>query len=101
MNNVAEPEYALRSLQRALSAASHPQLRQASVEMDPIACVVRLRFEYDGSPEPDVLDACQVAGTEVIADFPAPWRIEEEHRSVAVPAPLTVLRHVAYFRDDV
>jgi hypothetical protein len=95
MNNVAEPEYALRSLQRALSAISYPQLRQASVEIDPVACMVRLRFEYDGTPEPDILDACQVAGTEVIADFPASWRIEEEHCSVAVPGTLTALRHVA------
>jgi len=101
MNNPTDPEYALRSLRRALSGATHPQLRQASVEIDATASRVRVRFEYDGNPEPDILDACQVVSTEVIADFPAPWRIDEEHRSVAVPGALAPLRHVAYSRDAV
>src|ERR1700684_1358849 len=57
------------SLQRALWGAVYPQLRQAAIEADEHAHVIRVRFEYDGKPTDQVLDACQVAGTEVIADF--------------------------------
>jgi hypothetical protein len=69
--------------------------------MDPGAYLVRVRFEYDGNPEPEALDACQVAGTEVIADFSAPWKIDEQHSAVACPGALSPLKCVAYCRDSV
>jgi hypothetical protein len=92
---------AMLSLQRALSGAAPSQLRQASIEAEPVTCLVRVRFEYDGTPEPEALDACQIAGTEVIADFAAPWRIDEQHRAVAPSEALSPLQCIAYRREVV
>ena len=101
MNDSTLSHRALSSLQRALSGGVHPQLRQASIEMDSVAHLVRVRFEYDGSPEPEALDACQIAGTEVIADFSAPWQIDEQHSAVACPGALSPLKCIAYRRASV
>ena len=88
------------SLQRALWGAVYPQLRQASIEADEHAHVIRVRFEYDGKPTDQVLDACQVAGTEVIADFTDPWTIDEQHREVPYPLKLNRLEHLVYLRAE-
>ena len=87
-------------LQRGLLGEVHPQLRQASIEADPFRKVVRVRFEYDGEPEEVAQESCSFAGTEVIAGFPAPWQIDEQHCSVPFPAPLLPLQHVAYRRAE-
>jgi hypothetical protein len=92
---------ALLSLRRALSGAAPSQLRQASVEVDSEAHLVRVRFEYEGNPERGTLEACQIAGTEVIADFSAPWQIDEQHRAVAPHEILSPLQCIAYRRDSV
>jgi hypothetical protein len=91
---------ALASLKRALSGTPPLQLRQASVEIDMDAKLIHVRFEYDGEPQSEPREFCEIAGTEVIADFVAPWKIDEQHRAVAVPAPLLPLRYVAYTRAD-
>ena len=90
----------LLSLQRALLGADHSQLRQASIELDPSSQLVRVRFEYDGPPDPAVKESCSGAATEVIADFPAPWDLDVQHRVVPYPERLIGLKHVAYRRAD-
>ena len=90
----------LLSLQRALLGAEHSQLRQASIELDPSSQLVRVRFEYDGPPDPAVKESCSGAATEVIADFPAPWDLDVQHRVVPYPERLIGLKHVAYRRAD-
>jgi hypothetical protein len=90
----------LLSLQRALSGAVHSQLRQASIELDPASQLVRVRFEYDGPPDPTVKESCASAATEIIADFPAPWDLDVQHRVVPYPHRLTGLKHVAYRRAE-
>jgi hypothetical protein len=90
----------LLSLQRALIGALHSQLRQASIELDPGSQLVRVRFEYDGPPDPIVKESCSFAATEVIADFPAPWDLDLQHRVVPYPQRLTGLKHVAYRRAE-
>jgi len=90
----------LLSLQRALLGADHSQLRQASIELDPSSQLVRVRFEYDGPPDPAVKESCSGAATEVIADFPAPWDLDVQHRVVPYPERLIGLEHVAYRRAD-
>ena len=90
----------LLSLQRALAAAVHAQLRQASIELDPSSQLVRVRFEYDGPPDPTVKESCSFAATEVIADFPAPWDLDVQHRVVPYPQRLSGLKHVAYQREE-
>jgi hypothetical protein len=88
------------SLKRALWGAIYPQLRQASIEADEHPHVIRVRFEYDGKPADQVLDACQVAGTEVIAVFTDPWTIDEQHCEVPYPLKLNRLEHLVYLRAE-
>ena len=90
----------LLALQHALLAAVHSQLRQASIELDAGSQRVRVRFEYDGEPDPAVKESCAIAATDVIADFPAPWDLDEEHRAVPYPEPLMGLKYVAYLRAE-
>jgi hypothetical protein len=90
----------LLSLRRALLGAAHSQLRQASIELDPSSQLVRVRFEYDGPPDPAVKESCSGAATEIIADFPAPWDLDVQHRAVPYPERLVGLKHVAYRRVE-
>ncbi|MCW0380213.1 hypothetical protein NB697_003059 [Xanthomonas sacchari] len=100
MDDVGSRTALLLSLQRALLGEVHPQLRQASIEADQARRVVRLRFEYDGPPMEAPRESCSCAATEVIADFPASWDLEEVHVAVPMPAPLQPLQHVAYRRAE-
>jgi len=90
----------LLSLQRALVASVHSQLRQASIELDPSSQLVRVRFEYDGPPDPAIKESCSGAATELIADFPAPWDLEVQHRVAPYPGRLVGLKYVAYRRAE-
>jgi hypothetical protein len=90
----------LLSLQHALGGAVHSQLRQASIELDASAQLVRVRFEYDGPPDAAVKESCSGAATEVIADFPAPWDLDIQHRAAPYPERLVGLKHVAYRRAE-
>ena len=97
---IPERSQLLLSLQRALLGAVHSQLRQASIELDPSSQLVRVRFEYDGPPDPAVKESCSGAATEVIADFPAPWDLDVQHRVVPYPERLIGLEYVAYRRSE-
>jgi hypothetical protein len=90
----------LLSFQRALLGAIHQELRQASIEADRLAHRILVRFEYDGTPSERAIESGQIATTEVIADFSAPWTIHEEHLEVPFPARLTPLELVAYRRGE-
>ncbi|MCC4589933.1 hypothetical protein LL974_02160 [Xanthomonas campestris pv. cannae] len=100
MDDVGSRAALLLSLQRGLLGEVHPQLRQASIEADRARRVVRLRFEYDGPPMEAPHASCSRAATEVIADFPAGWNLEEAHVAVPMLAPLQALQHVAYRRAE-
>lgn len=100
MDAIPDRSELLLALQRALPGAVHSQLRQASIELDPSSQLVRVRFEYDGPPDPAVKENCSGAATEVIADFPAPWDLDVQHRSVPYPERLTGLKYVAYRRAE-
>ena len=90
----------LLSLQRGLLGEVRPQLRQASIEADEQGKIIRVRFEYDGAPNADAREGCSCAATEVIADFPAPWQLDEQHVSVAFPLRLSRLQYLAYLRAE-
>ena len=100
MDAIPDGSQILLSLQRALTGAVPPQLRQASIDLDPSSQLVRVRFEYDGPPDPTVKESCSSAATEVIADFPAPWDLDVQHRVVPYPHRLSGLKHVAYLRAE-
>ena len=88
------------SLNRALWGAVHPQLRQASIEADHARRIVFVRFEYDGVPTDDVRESCSIATTEVIADQPDDWTIEEQHVVRPFPERLQSLEHLVYLRAE-
>ena len=100
MSDIATRQMLLLSLQRSLLGEVHPVLRQASIEADMTSHMVRLRFEYDGTPSDAIRESCSSAATEVIADFPASWQLDEQHVSAPAPAPLSPLRFVAYRRAE-
>ncbi len=90
----------LLSLQRALLGEVHAELRAASIEADANAKLVRLRFEYAGEPSEEARECGSCTATEVIADFPEPWSIEEEHLARPLPARCEPLKHLAYRRFE-
>jgi hypothetical protein len=100
MDRLAARDALLLSLQRSLLGAVHPQLRQASIEADYDALVVRVRFEYDGEPAPEVRESCSLAAEEVVSDFPAPWEIDEQHVVTSSDHALSPLKHVCYRRAE-
>jgi hypothetical protein len=100
MADLPLPVQLLLSLQRGLLGEVRSQLRQASIEADEKGKVVRVRFEYDGTPCTETRESCACAATEVIADFSEPWQLEEQHVSVPFPQPLSGLKHLAYLRAE-
>ena len=90
----------LMSFQRALLGAVHRELRQASIEADPVGHRITVRYEYDGRPSEEAVQSGSVAATEVIADFSEPWTIHEEHVEAPFPQKLKPARNVAYARAE-
>jgi hypothetical protein len=98
MEGIASPWSLVLSLLRGLCGEVHPELRQASIEADEEARVVRLRFEYDGEAVGPARESCTCAATEVIGDFPSPWNMEEQHVATRATESLSALKHVVYRR---
>jgi hypothetical protein len=98
VGGTASSQALILSLVRGLWGEVRPELRQASIEADDDARVVRLRFEYDGAADGPAQESCSCAAGEVIADFLAPWDLDEQHVAAPVPSPLSPLRHVVYRR---
>jgi hypothetical protein len=88
------------SLQRALLGEIHPELRAASIQAEPFRKLITVRFEYAGTPSDEAQESGSCAATEVIADFPEPWRIEEEHVGRPLPAKCQPLEHLVYLRHE-
>lgn len=100
MGSCPNREDLILSLQRGLLGEVHPQLRMASIQADPFAKMVHVRFEYDGEPSDEARECCSCAATEVIADFPAPWNLDEQHIACPAPAKCAPLEHLAYWRHE-
>ena len=98
MGSVASRKALVLSLVRGLLGEVHPQLRQASIEADETACIVRLRFEYDGKAQGPAQESCSCAAAEVIGDFPRLWGLDEQHVAAPFPGPLAPLEHLVYRR---
>ena len=90
----------IMSLQRALLGGVHPDLRAASIQADPFRKLITIRFEYAAAPSEGARDSASCAATEVIADFPEPWKIEEDHVSRPLPAKCQPLEHLVYLRHE-
>lgn len=74
------------SLTRALLGSVPACLRSVSFGLD--GDWIRIRFLFDGPISEDDTEGAQIVGTEVIADFHAPWRVSEEILRVDYPEPL-------------
>jgi hypothetical protein len=88
----------LLSVQRALLGAVSPTLRGVTVGWQ--GQVIRLRFYTDGPISSEDREALSVVGAEVIADFPAPWAIDEEVIREDAPEPMECLEAWAYLRRE-
>ena len=99
MKSSLDNQALLSSLQRALLGQIPSKLRQASAEVG-TGQTVCIRFEYDGEPSEDGREFCSVAATEVIADFPTSWNLDEQHLANPLPGALSGLSVVAFRRND-
>ena len=86
------------SAQRALWGAITPNLRAVSADIR--GTVIRWRADFDLPPTEEELELLSVAATEVIADFPAPWTIDEEVRVIPSPTPMEHLTHLLFLRHE-
>jgi hypothetical protein len=66
----------LLSVQRALLGAVPHNLRAVTCDWE--GTEIKLRFVFDGEIADESQETAWIVGTEVIADFPAPWTISED-----------------------
>jgi hypothetical protein len=92
--------FLLLTLQRGLLGNVSAGLRQASIEADVPALVVRLRFEYEPENIESAQENCSAAAAEVVSDLPSEWNIQEEHILVLAGEQLRPLAYVAYRRAE-
>ncbi|MBX3608581.1 MAG: hypothetical protein KF871_01685 [Hydrogenophaga sp.] len=97
MSNININEQLLPSLQRALQGCNLSGLRQASIEADFDGKLIQVRFECESACDEQQMGLFSVVASEVVADFPAPWNLEEEYSSASRLSPL---KFVAYRRND-
>lgn len=86
------------SVQRALWGQVVPALRAVSVDIDERQ--VYFRCIFDGEPTEEVWELMSDAAGEVIADFRAPYTIEEEYLTVKFPGEMNHLRYLVYLRHE-
>ena len=96
MVDVSSRPHLLLSLQRALLDAIRPQFRQALIKADIQSETACLRFEHDGQPGDEARADLSKAAADIIAVFPSPWRLNEQHVSVPLPGALQPLRYLAF-----
>lgn len=97
----AEEDIRLRlSAQRALLTHVTPRLRAVSLDCDASQHRVWVRFTFDGPPSESVRDAASCAGTEILADCPEGWDIDEEFVVSPAPAPMVHRRLLVYHRGE-
>lgn len=86
------------SVQRALWGLIPPSLRAVSVAHD--GHIIAFRCIFDGFPSEDDRELLSMAATEIIADFDAPYLIDEEYLAIPYPQPMEHLRYLIYLRYE-
>jgi len=96
----SEPDDVLLRLsaQRALLGAVSAALRAVSVELR--GTQICFRAVFDAAHTPDNREMLSVAATEVIADFPAGYTIDEDYVVVNADTPIQHLRHLVFLRAE-
>jgi len=88
------------SAQRALLGQVTPSLRSVSMCWDEANTVIRVRYIFDGAPSDSVKDAALCEGTQIIADFPSPWTIDEEFVNTPYPEKMEHLDWLVFLRCE-
>jgi hypothetical protein len=88
----------LLSVQRALLGEVSSALRGVTVGWQDQ--VIELRAYFDGPISEDDRESISCVGSEVIADFPDPWTINEEAVRRDAPEPMECLETWAYRRRE-
>lgn len=88
------------SAQTALLTHVTPHLRAVSVDIAPSQKLVKIRFIFDGQPSESDRDTAYCAGTEIIAQYPEGWMIDEEFVDCPAPRPMEHLRLLVYHRCE-
>jgi hypothetical protein len=86
------------SAQRALLGAIPPPLRAVSAAID--SHVIRWRAVFEREPTEDEAELLSVAATEVIADFPEGYLLEEEFVVMDPPGQIESLTFSLYKRHE-
>ena len=87
------------SAQNALCGQVPPNLRAISVDIDEQH--VYFRRVFDGNPTKYDWELMSVAATEIIADFAAPYSIEEEYLPIEFPNEMSHLKYLVYLRHEI
>lgn len=83
---------------RALLGAIPSSLRAVSVDVD--KHTIYYRCIFDDEPTEIERDLLSVAATEVIADFPEPYDIEEEYLVIPKSGKMNHLKHLVFHRYE-
>ena len=84
------------SAQRALLGAVPSSLKAFSVEV--LGNVIRTRSVFDGTETQDHKELLSGASAEIIADFPATFRIEDDYLSSSGDTSIQHLQHLIFQR---
>ena len=91
-NSPFQPDVLLRlSAQQALLGAVPSTLRLVSGRTT--GTQVALTFVFDGEIDDDDIEGLRMATTEIIANFPSPWTLDEEFIRFDYPADLGAYRY--------
>ena len=96
--NIKSNRDVILSASRGLWGNVPPSLRAVSVDVDDQK--VYFRCIFDGVPSEDDWEMLSCAATEVIADYPAPYTIDEEYLHIEYPNPMNHLRFMVFLRHE-
>jgi len=85
--------------QRALLGNVPGSLRAVSVEF--AGNQIEFQAVFDGTPSPEDKELLSECATEILADFPAPFTINEVYLSISAPAKIPHLKNLIYSRYEI
>jgi hypothetical protein len=97
---LATDDYLRLSAQKALLGEVTPPMRAVSVDLDTAAPIIRVRFIFERPPSPSEQDSARSATGVLIAQYPAPWTIDEELVVTPPGQPMTHLRLIVFHRCE-
>ncbi len=62
--------------------------------------MIRVRFFFDGEPSDSIRDTASCAATEILADYPRGWSLDEEYLNCPAPGLMEHHRLLVYHRCE-